>query len=163
MVAMVFSDPLNDTRIRAYWQIMSAQMTLHEWQDACMGVMQSETFNKMPLPASFLAVVIEARQHLAESEWRLESREPWPELAHTSADYTWARLHVEMVQARIPRLGHLEDAAEACEHYATIDLDNAADWRAEAAWWRNGAHGRPLLPSIVTDVSMYFDAPDFIA
>src|SRR5207244_11204933 len=131
------------------WQIMRQHMTLEEWQDACAHVLATETFHKVPLPAVFLGLAQERRQIRREEERREQSLNSRQSVVHTSADDTWARLHVEMVMHGIPRPGHYDEAALACEHYASIDPDNAPDWLAEAAWWRDGAHGRPLLPSMV--------------
>jgi len=143
---------MDELRQRTYWQILSPTVTIAEWRYACFAILERETFHKMPLPAVFLGVVEEMRQQDRTARAQQESLRTRQSVVHTSADDTWARLHVEMVMHGIPRLGHFDEAALRCEHYATIDPDNAPDWLAEAAWWRQGAPGRPLLPSMVAHV-----------
>ena len=131
-------------------------MTIAEWEAACQHTMDHGMFYKVPLPAVFLGYVETQRQTIAEAQrletQRLADRQAYgfnaPAVSVPGKDRAWARLHVAMIEAGIPRPGHYDEAVEYCERCVTLDPDNAADWQAEADWWRQGAHGRPVLPSM---------------
>jgi hypothetical protein len=63
----------------------------------------------------------------------------------------WARGHATMLAAVLedPSLTTHDKKYAAyaawCERFAAQHPQDAEDWHAEAAWWRDGAHGRPSL------------------
>jgi hypothetical protein len=74
--------------------------------------------------------------------------------AHQQADPTavaWASGHATMLRAVLedPQLNTQDKKyaayADWCERFAAQHPEDADDWRAEAAWWRSGAHGKPSL------------------
>ena len=57
-----FGDELSELRQRTYWTLLHPQVTIEEWEDACLQAMTHETFHKVPLVARLLAYVQAFRQ-----------------------------------------------------------------------------------------------------
>ena len=69
-LAAVCADPLEEIRLKAYWELMRDRLTLEEWCYACTKAIEQETHHQFPMPAVLLEYVKEYRWWQREATQR---------------------------------------------------------------------------------------------
>ena len=64
-LGVMFCDELSKDRQQLYWTAMRVDVSIEEWEYACMQAIQCETFHKVPLPAILWTYIETFRQEQA--------------------------------------------------------------------------------------------------
>jgi hypothetical protein len=63
-LAATCTDPMDEVRQRGYWRRLHDQMSIEEWEYACLYAPLNESFHKVPMPGVLLDYVRDMRKAL---------------------------------------------------------------------------------------------------